>query len=119
MRPKKGECYSNGFRAMMALRAVGLVDGWRLCHGVATGSGPIHGVRFGHCWLEYGEWVFDPTFKRAVPKSVYYLSGEVGPVFRYSMKKAGDLAMMAGDSGPWHPTIIAAAHAAARKGKKR
>ncbi len=111
-KPVKGQCYMNNFLYLLnRWEREESTRGWRLCHGVATGSGPIAGVRFGHSWLEHGTFVYDASFDREMPKSLYYHVGEIGPVVRYTLARAKVLAFRYGTYGPWDMFVKNAAHA--------
>lgn len=120
-KPVRGRCYENSFRYMMGRIERGeSLRGWRLCHGVAIGKGPIAGLPFGHSWLEYkdrerGPRVYDATYDRDVPLSIYYMTGEIGTVIKYTYEHARRMALRTGTYGPWHPAIQRAAH----KGRRR
>jgi hypothetical protein len=101
-----GDCYE------VAAKLVALDDvfpGYLVCHGTATGRGPIAGQRFGHAWIE-GELsgtpvVFDFSngLKTIVPRGTYYRLGEINPdeVRRYTAKEACVLMLKTGHFGPW------------------
>jgi hypothetical protein len=122
-KPIKGQCYENNFRHLMGRHERGeSVRGWRLCHGLAIGKGPIEGVVFGHSWLEYndretGRRVLDASCGKDMSQAVYYMSGEIGTVIRYTYEYACRLAVRHGTYGPWHPAIQRAAHVTRRRRK--
>lgn len=119
-KPVRGQCYENNFRYLMDRNSRGeSLRTWRLCHGVAIGKGPISGVPFGHSWLEYkgenGPRVYDATYDKDVPTSIYYMTGEIGTVIKYTYDHACRMATRTGTYGPWHPAIQRASH----KGRRR
>ena len=74
-----------------------------LCHGTATGQGPIVGIKHGHAWVELGDKVIDKSNGNnlCMDKDVYYRIGKIENVKRYSRKEAISNLIKTEHFGPW------------------
>lgn len=112
-----GKCYENAFRFLVHNQE------WTLVHGVCVGTGPENmGQNFGHAWLEKSEsfqyedqhlrmdFCLDPRVNKIVPKTLFYLAGQISYVRRYSFEEATDEAYRTKMYGPWDERVAAAAH---------
>lgn len=106
---RKGYCYRDAFRLLLALDRDGEND-WRLCHGVMIGTGQINqGKPCGHAWLESVRLpmvVLDAGGHQAF-KHHYYRMGRIDPakIRRYTTKAAKALHLQTGRYGPWNREI--------------
>lgn len=109
MTKKKGDCYR--------VAAHYLIDddpkegrSLFVCHGVATGQGPIAGVRFGHAWVEWdlgdATFVIDQSngLNVFMHRDRYYEIGKINPkeVVRYDREALRHTIHDHGTYGPWH-----------------
>jgi len=95
----KGDCYAANGRWMIGK------DGYQLVHGVAILASD--GKPFGHCWIEYGNMVFDFTDGRKIKlsKKRYYELGGI-PVtgyknYKYDSTQMGIKMIKNKHWGPW------------------
>lgn len=92
-------------------------DGLRLVHGIATGQGPIDGVRHWHAWVErtdhlplpdgrstHIEMVIDRSNGKEIemPVVLYYRFGQITDVRTYTREQAAVLMVRHKHWGPWH-----------------
>jgi hypothetical protein len=82
-------------------------QGLLLCHGTATGQGPIEGIRFGHAWVENPEagtaLDFSNDSNVCMARERYYEIGQIDEddVVRYSFEEALVNALHYRHFGPW------------------
>lgn len=87
----------------------------RICHGIATGYGPLSGTEFTHGWNEYydedmdGVYVIDTSNGNDIhmPAWEYYRVMGIIPesVHRYDSVDAYSWALQTGVYGPWAPEL--------------
>jgi hypothetical protein len=100
---KSGDCYCAAGRYLMdnGLKNKNLL----LVHGEVTGQGKIHGVQYGHAWIEDGENIIDVSQRKflQIPKIIYYSIGQIdeSKVFKYSYKDLLKKTLQTGHWGPW------------------
>lgn len=100
----QGDCYEAAGNYMMQAALEGDERKLTLVHGEVTGQGPLHGVKFGHAWVEIGGMVIDKSNGRnlKMPKEMYYAIGKIGSnTHRYTMKQFRRKAVQTGVWGPW------------------
>lgn len=104
-----GDCYQAGANLISGLgKPVGISDDAKLVHGMVAGQGQLDGVRFGHCWVEDGDTVYDHSNGRKldIPKPVYYAIGQIDPeeCYYYTKQEAVKFMVDTGHYGPWEMT---------------
>jgi hypothetical protein len=95
-----GDCFEAAAKLLLEVGS----DALKLVHGEVTGQGPIEGLRYGHAWVEAGDWVLDHSNGKelCVPREVYYRVGEIADNrHEYDLKTARHLMMETGHFGPW------------------
>ena len=102
-----GDCYE--VAARLVAFGGNVPEGAVLCHGTATGQGPIEGVEFGHAWVEYLHPILG--LPMVIDKSngndwhglaaVYYEAGECRDVIRYTADEARRMMVEHEHYGPW------------------
>lgn len=93
-----GDCYQ------VAYGLVFQIHGSLLAHGEVTGTkGPHSGKRFGHAWIEIGDFVLDCANgnNSIVPHELYYAIGKCRGITRYTVEEAAKSARTHGHYGPW------------------
>ena len=97
----KGNCYEVAGRMVMDN------DLMVLCHGLATGSGPLKGQLIAHAWCELGDEVFDYSDGKHFVgrKEKYYEIGKITKVVKYSALEACKLMLKTGHFGPWDNSV--------------
>jgi hypothetical protein len=98
-----GDCFEAAGKYMMDQKMRGADEGLVLVHGEVTGQGPIEGLKYGHAWVEDGDWVIDKSNGQdlRLPKEIYYALGRVGKVHRYDYRKFARKVTDTGHWGPW------------------
>ena len=106
---KSGDCYNVHGKMMIDKVHRNEDAGWKIVHGIATGQGPIKGVKFGHCWLEKGPLVFDFSNGKSIvmPKSQYYRIGKIKKTKKYTGKEYMKRVSETGTYGPQSSYSIA------------
>lgn len=111
-RQERGDCYRAAGRLLWEL-AEGGDEQALLCHGIVTGQRGLHGISFGHAWVEMplqlGEREVQMVLDRSnggvvlLPRCLYYILGSVNPrgIQRYTMKQMAERASRLGHWGPW------------------
>lgn len=110
--PATGDCYAVAARIVLHSADVDPFDGeYTLCHGTATGRGPIAGERFGHAWVEWNHrpssisLVLDYSNgnKVVMHAALYYGLGGIDPstVRRYSHDEMLHVLLTSQHYGPW------------------
>jgi hypothetical protein len=104
-----GDCYQAGANLISGLgKPAGISDDAKLVHGMVAGQGQLDGVRFGHCWVEDGDTVYDHSNGRKldIPKPVYYAIGQIDPkeCYYYTKQEAVKFMVDTGHYGPWEMT---------------
>lgn len=100
----RGECYECGVAAMIACRTACVGDDLKLVQGEPVNRGIAAGERYGHCWLEQGDKVYDLTIQRhPIPKELYYLMGRIEEdnVRRYDYESVSKWCRDTEHYGPW------------------
>lgn len=97
----EGDCYLVAGHLIMDADDA---DGYVLCHGTATGQGPIAGVAFDHAWVEKAGMAIDKSngLDAILPVESYYAIGDVRDVVRYTPTEARQMMREHGHFGPWH-----------------
>lgn len=74
-----------------------------VCHGTATGQGPIAGLPIRHAWVEYGDIVIDASngHNWSGRRERYYELGEIRDVRRYTYAEALKNLLRFQHYGPW------------------
>lgn len=95
MRP--GHCYDNCFN--WAYDNEAKYKSLRIVHGY-----PSDPFTFGHAWLEWGGWVFDPTKGERMRKGEYYRLKGIDPAHcrRYTLRELAGLMIQNKHFGPFH-----------------
>ena len=105
---RTGNCFYNCGMQMTDQMIFGHGDyqEYTLCHGVATGTGPIEGVRYGHAWLEFKGLAFDFTNDQhkptaIVPADQYRRVGRITDIHEYNAAQVREMICTHGTWGPW------------------
>lgn len=100
----KGECYECGVSAMISCHWAKVGDGLLLVQGEPINRGAVFGKRYGHCWLELGDEVYDLTIQsEPFPKVLYYAMGGLNEenVRRYNYDQVAKWCLDVKHYGPW------------------
>lgn len=106
-----GDCYELAFN--LAVKMGKGDEEVYLAHGIPTLRDPetleSKGVRYGHAWVEFGEFVFDPVVQMLVPKFEYYCEGQIdeAEVVRYHSEEARSIVLDQKTWGPWDERFFA------------
>jgi hypothetical protein len=97
-----GDCYQAGGKLIYEFFGDNKA---KLVHGMVDGQGPLTGIRFGHCWVESGNKVFDHSNggKKEVSKQLYYKVGNINPkdCKYYTAEQAVKFMVSKKHWGPW------------------
>lgn len=109
-----GDCFESAVNRLLdiSLQRKDEIDEWFVCHGIATGTGPVAGIEFPHGWLERGEKdsnynsVYDYSNGNrleGMPSPIYYAIGNLDHrrVKRYSIQDVRRLITKYKHYGPW------------------
>ena len=110
-REPTGDCYESAFAYFTDQTLFAPDADVVLVHGIATGQGPIAGVRFGHAWTEHGRGsdalVVDLSNGRELrmPAALYYAIGRIDSTEcrRYTLADVRRHVSDTEHSGPWEP----------------
>lgn len=96
----KGDCFEVAGKMI-----VDMPDETLLCHGIATGQGPVEGIRFSHGWIELNGFVIDKSNKHNIcmEKEKYYKIGKIknNTVKKYSKRESLINLLKHRNFGPW------------------
>jgi len=96
----QGDCYVVATNLLMDN-----MDKATLVHGMVNGRGRLHGVRFGHAWVEMGNKVMDYSngSRIEMPIKAYYDLGKVDPkeCKYYTHDQAVSFMLKTEHYGPW------------------
>lgn len=97
MKNKLGDCFEVAGHMILDNKD------FTLCHGIATGQGPIKGIKHWHAWCEKENIVHDFSNgkKIVMDKDLYYKIGKIKKVKRYTQKQAMKYMLKTQHYGPW------------------
>jgi len=103
-----GNCFEvhANFLIDLSVRNPKSLPDYTLCHGVPTGQGPIEGIEFPHCWLEFKESIvidISNGNKVNMPRASYYHLGNINSsrVKRYAWDEVKKNILKHKHYGPW------------------
>jgi len=95
-----GDCYPVGGRLIMEFMSKGT-----LVHGMVSGQGALEGMKYGHCWVEVGNKVYDYSNGKKIKlnKNTYYALGKIdsSECKYYSGKESMEWMVKTEHWGPW------------------
>jgi len=105
---KNGTCFKDSFNYLEVFSS------FKLVHGLVTGQGPIEGIIYNHAWIEDGNFVIDPSLKKAgrkvykFDKELYYAIGNIQGknTFSYSYEEASKKLSELKNYGPWEKVLM-------------
>ena len=99
-----GRCFESAGKALLMPPDINFVTGWKLAHGVVTGTKGIVKVRkYSHAWIENDTLVYDGETRSLYLKDTFYEAGNVCDVCRYDKREALEAMLDSGHYGPWNP----------------
>lgn len=110
-----GNCFEEAWNNQSDFYLHEGIDEPMICHGIATGAGPLAGTEFTHGWNEYydeeldGVYVIDTSNGNdlRMPAWEYYMLMGIdsGSVHRYNSEEACQEASRTMKYGPWAPEL--------------
>lgn len=100
-----GDCFPAAVKTQRRLGSEAIV-----AHGIATGRGPLAGVRFVHAWVELGPFVVDESNGQSFVMTIdeYYHLGCIqgDRVRRYTRAEVDQALVDHAQYGPWDDALF-------------